>query len=304
MPIGNLIEFVAGTKAKSQEVNYNFNLIKAFIDGLELTLSDITNSISQLEQQKANINGDYRIRFSVADALNSYDAVNLQTLNNRISNAVHIISGLSITRVGNNTILVSAGTCYESTYTKVLSLSNEVSKTNTNQAASTTYYVYIIGTAELSTDILISQQSINPALPTDYVYYRRIGLYTTDSSNNINSVSDEQIGQSGNGGGFISQNAEALASAIGPNFNKKYNVSVGWVATASGWLYCEGASSAGATTKVNIDGQRVFCNHQNRSDGRAGYFSIGSMAFIRKGQTITREDNGELKLVFIPVGAS
>lgn len=281
MPIGNLIEFVAGTKAKSQEVNYNFNLMKAFVDGLELTLSDITNSISQLEQQKANINGDYRIRFSVADALNNYDAVNLQTLNNRISNAVHIISGLSITRVGNNTILVSAGTCYDSTYTKVLSLSNEVSKTNTNQAASTTYYVYIIGTAELSTDILISQQSIDPALPADYVYYRRIGLYTTDSSNNINSVSDEQIGQSGNGGNFIDQNVDAIRRKLIPDYLSAFSISNNWTATQDCVVWHQCQADAGQTM--------VFINEKGFPagyDAGDGQSSSANQFYVKKGDLI------------------
>lgn len=281
MPIGNLIEFVAGTKAKSQEVNYNFNLMKAFVDGLELTLSDITNSISQLEQQKANINGDYRIRFSVADALNNYDAVNLQTLNNRISNAVHIISGLSITRVGNNTILVSAGTCYDSTYTKVLSLSNEVSKTNTNQAASTTYYVYIIGTAELSTDILISQQSINPALPADYVYYRRIGLYTTDSSNNINSVSDEQIGQSGNGDNFIDQNVDAIRRKLIPDYLSAFSISNNWTATQDCVVWHQCQADAGQTM-VYIN-EKGFPAGYDAGDGQS---ASANQFYVKKGDLI------------------
>lgn len=281
MPIGNLIEFVAGAKAKSQEVNYNFNLMKAFVDGLELTLSDITNSISQLEQQKANINGDYRIRFSVADALNNYDAVNLQTLNNRISNAVHIISGLSITRVGNNTILVSAGTCYDSTYTKVLSLSNEVSKTNTNQAASTTYYVYIIGTAELSTDILISQQSINPALPADYVYYRRIGLYTTDSSNNINSVSDEQIGQSGNGGNFIDQNVDAIRRKLIPDYLSAFSISNNWTATQDCVVWHQCQADAGQTM-VYIN-EKGFPAGYDVGDGQS---ASANQFYVKKGDLI------------------
>lgn len=281
MPIGNLIEFVAGNKAKSQEVNYNFNLIKAFVDGLELTLSDITNSISQLEQQKANINGDYRIRFSVADALNNYDAVNLQTLNNRISNAVQIISGLSITRVGNNTILVSAGTCYDSTYTKVLSLSNEVSKTNTNQAASTTYYVYIIGTAELSTDILISQQSINPALPTDYVYYRRIGLYTTDSSNNIDSVSDEQIGQSGNGGNFIDQNIDTIRRKLMPDYLSAFSISNNWIATQDCVVWHQSSADAGQTT-IYING-RAFPAGFDAGDGQS---ASANQFYVKKGDSV------------------
>lgn len=287
MPIGNLIEFVAGTKAKSQEVNYNFNLIKAFVDGLELNLSDITNSISQLEQQKANVNGDYRIRFSVADALNSYDAVNLQTLNNRISNAVQIISGLSITRVGNNTILVSAGTCYDSTYAKVLTLSNEVSKTNTNQAASTTYYVYIIGTAELSTDILISQQSIDPALPTDYIYYRRIGLYTTDSSNNIDSVSDEQIGQSGNGGSFIDQNIDTIRRKLVPDYLSAFSISNNWTATQDCVVWHQCQADAGQTL-LYING-KAFPAGFDSGDGQS---ASANQFYVKKGDSVRWTSSG------------
>ena len=302
MPIGSLIEFVAGTKAKAQEVNYNFNLFKAFVDSLEVSLADVTNDIAQLETQKANTNGDYRVRFSVADALNNYDAVNLQTLNNRIANTLQIISGLSLTKVGNNTILVSAGSAYDSTYQRVLTLSAEVSKTNTNQAASTTYYVYIIGTAELSTDILISSQSIDPALPTDYIYYRRIGSYTTNSSNQIDGVSDEQISQSGNGDNFINQNADAIGSTLSYKSGKGYSISAnGWVAPNSGWLYVVCVSNRYNTAHLTVDGNLVL-----QCDGTGGDrqepITTSYNILIGKGQTLATTGGNFRSFTFYPFG--
>lgn len=277
MPLGNLVEFVAGTSAQASEVNYNFNLVKSFVDSLEVGVTDVTNDIAQIETQKANTNGDYRIRFAVADALNNYDAVNLQTLNNRIANSRGIIFGLGITRVGNTSIQVAAGNAYDSTYAKMLSLTSAVSKTNNNQAASATYYVYLIGaTTGSGVDILISSSSNNPALPTGYSYYRRIGSYTTNSSNSISSVTNAQVTQSSNGSDFISQNEAVIRDAVFPNYSSGYSINVNnvtWTAPTWGLVYIR--TSTPGNCWIQINGRQVDSDYMaSHTDGPVGTFLL------------------------------
>lgn len=301
MPLGNLIEFIAGTSAQASEVNYNFNLVKSFVDSLEVSVTDVTNDIAQIQTQKANTNGDYRVRFAVADALNNYDAVNLQTLKKMISNSVGYIWGLGITRVGNTSIQVAAGTCYDSTYTKVLRLSSAVSKTNNNQAASTTYYVYIIGTESGSTDILISASSNNPPLPTNYTSFRRIGSYVTNSSNSISSVTNSQITQSSNGGDFINQNETAICNVSFPNLSRGRGIATNKTVKISeaGWLVCYYMGDG--------NGFQVWVNNQELwSAGAWGSYSSHrgrSTIPIPRGSSIRSSGGGQNSLTFYPAVA-
>lgn len=301
MPIGNLIEFVAGTKAKAQEVNYNFSTVKSFADALEISITAMQNSIAQLETTKANTNGDYRVRFSVADALNNFDAVNLQTMNSRTANSIQVISGLGITKVGDNTILVASGSAYETTYKYVLTLSTSVSKTNSSQGASTTYYVYIIGTESLSTDVFITPNSVDPPLPTDYIYYRRIGRYTTNARNQIENIYNEQLNQYANTDTLLNQNTNLISSGIGPNFSRGFAIGSGWVASSSGWLAIRTSSSADSSTYCYINGQLIYSNIQSRGDRRAGFMQTCGMVYISKGQTFSVGDNGFQGCTFYPV---
>lgn len=49
--------FIAGTKAKANEVNENFTSAKQFMDNLETEQAANTADILQLEQNKADLNG-------------------------------------------------------------------------------------------------------------------------------------------------------------------------------------------------------------------------------------------------------
>ena len=68
--------FIAGTKAKANEVNGNFTSIKQFVDQLESNLATAELDINNLETNKADINGSQNEVFQVADAENNKDAVN------------------------------------------------------------------------------------------------------------------------------------------------------------------------------------------------------------------------------------
>jgi len=192
MSIAKPFTFTANTYAKASEVNADFDVVYSQVNANISDIAQNATDIDNLENNKADINGSTAQRFAVADAVSDGDAINKQTLFKQIGNSLDYISGLVITKDSgspDDTIIVSAGSAYDSTHAVVLSLDSSLSKQNTNQAASATYYVYIIGTATGSlTDILISTSSTTPTLPTGYTLFRLIGNYTTDSSNKINII--------------------------------------------------------------------------------------------------------------------
>lgn len=204
--------FIAGTKAKANEVNENFTSIKQFVDVLETDNAQNTLDIQQLEENKANLNGDNAQRFQVADATNTYDAVNLQTLQEYTRNSRDTIDGFLLSKFNDNTISATAGACYDSTYEYMIVSDISLSVTQENLGDNATYYVYVCADKETSSNqLVISLSSTTPELPTDYDYYRRLGYFTTSSSGTISRVySDSQINipsyEAIQGGNFILPN--------------------------------------------------------------------------------------------------
>lgn len=206
MSIAKPFTFTANTYAKASEVNADFDTVYSQVNTNISAIAQNATDIDNLENNKADINGSTSQRFAVADAISNGDAINKQTLFKAIGNSIDYISGLTITKDSGSpedTIIVSAGSAYDSTKTVVLSLGSSTSKQNLNQAASATYYVYIIGNSTGSLiDILISTSSTTPALPTGYSLFRQIGYYTTNSDNEIDAIgyygesaaSDKSIG--------------------------------------------------------------------------------------------------------------
>jgi hypothetical protein len=192
MSIAKPFTFVANTHAKSSEVNANFDTVYSQVNTNISAIAQNATDIDNLENNKADINGSSSQRFAVADAITDSDAINKRSLRNAIGNSIDYISGFTITKDSGspeNTIIVSEGSCYDSTKTVVLNKANSSTKTNNNQAANATYYVYVIGNSTGSSiDIAISTESITPSLPSGYALYRKIGYYTTDSDNNISTI--------------------------------------------------------------------------------------------------------------------
>lgn len=192
MSIAKPFTFVANTFAKASEVNANFDTVYAQVNTNISAIATNATDIDNLENNKADINGSSSQRFAVADPVTNGDAVNKQTLMKAIGNSIDYINGLTISKDSGSpedTIIVSPGSCYDSTKAVVLALDSATSKQNLNQGASATYYVYIIGNdTGSSIDILISQDSITPTLPSGYTKYRQIGKYTTDSDNHIQYI--------------------------------------------------------------------------------------------------------------------
>lgn len=184
--------FIGGTKARANEVNDNFDRL---YEQVNINITDIANAqtdITNLGIDKADVQGSSLQRFAVADATGDYDAINKQTLMGKISNSLDIISGLQISRDSNSpndTIIVSKGSCYDNNREIILLLQNPLSKKNDNQIANARYYVYIIGDNIGNTiDILITPDSITPALPSGYNKYRQIGYFNTDNDNAISNI--------------------------------------------------------------------------------------------------------------------
>ena len=184
--------FVAGNKARANEVNEDFDVLYQQVNTNITNIANAESDIENLDTTKANINGSSAQRFAVADPVSSGDAVNKRTLIKQIGNSIDYIGGLTISKDSgspDDTILIDPGAAYDSTKTVVLALDVITSKQNTTQAANATYYVYIIGNSTGSTtDIIISTEASVPTLPAGYTLYRKIGSYTTNSSNAINSI--------------------------------------------------------------------------------------------------------------------
>lgn len=263
--------FEAGTKARANEVNENFDVIYAEVNNNSNSISNNSNSISNLETTKANVNGNVNNVFKVRDPVASQDAVNKQTLVNRISNSVNIIDGLFITidstsNNSNNTILVSAGSCYDSSGSYILKLNGVTSKTNTIQEANVSYNVYLFSNNNgNSVDIIIS--------PDEYAtnggnLYRKIGYYKSNNDNKITLP--------------VSLSSKTLS--IKPNYSagitsNSVSSTVNWVAPSNGWIV-ENATN----TTWRID----------------GYVPYNLLSFIPKGSKLTGTSTTAYTFNFLP----
>ena len=270
MSIAKPFTFTANTYAKASEVNADFDTVYAQVNTNISSIAQNATDIDNLENNKANINGDYSQRFAVADPTTNTDAVNKRSLMSAISNSVDYINGLSITKDGGSpedTIIVSSGSCYDSTKSAVLSLSDATSKQNDNQGASTTYYVYIIGDARAtSIDILISSNSTTPTLPSGYTLYRGIGYYTTDSDGHIDNIAYYGINPLSN------KSINSYINAMMPDFSvgisKTKNTN--YIAEESGWLLFYSGSFSINSGFLYIDGVKVL-GQDGISDAAGGW---------------------------------
>ena len=179
--------FVAGTKAQSAQVNENFQAVATEVNSIGSDLADAETAITNLTNNKADVNGNTSNRFAVADPVNGNDAVNKQYFN---SLAQYILAGLVISKADDEYISCTAGACYDTTGAKILRFASDVSKSEYPYNVNATYYVYIVGmpSGGTNTQLLISTSSSSPALPSGYTLYRGLGNFTTDSSGKIKDV--------------------------------------------------------------------------------------------------------------------
>lgn len=190
--VTNLTIFVAGTKAKANEVNDNFSALQTATNSLIDDVDSNTNDISNLQSNKANKAGNSSQAFNVADASNDYNAVNLHLLNNKIAPLKYMISGLVIRKDANynNTYSISEGSCYSNepngSTSTVLTLST--STTGQVSISNTTYNIYIAKNSSTNLDTITSTTGSDNPDSGSYTYWRKIGEITTNSEGNIDSI--------------------------------------------------------------------------------------------------------------------
>ena len=268
-----LYRFEAGQPARASEVNANFETIyNQAKDNYSELLNIKTIKIIELENNKANKNGNRNNTFQVRDPVVSNDAVNKQYFENRTSNSTTLISGLSISvdTGSDNTIIVRKGSCIDSTGEVLLKLTEDISKINSVQVSDGLYYVYIISTDNGRTaDIEISGENYTGK---SYLY-RQIGKYRADSTNRI--VNPISYGTDDNCNELfkIAPDWERGTVAIAVSTTES------WVAPCSGWI-CVSAT-----------------NTTWRVDDKVPY---NLLSFISGGSTITGTSSTVANLLFIP----
>lgn len=220
--------FVAGTKAKANEVNENFTSAKQFMDNLETEQATNTADILQLEQNKADLNGNFEQRFQVADATNSFDAINKQTLLNLVKNTQEVIKGFVLSKFNDTTVSATAGSCYDSTFEYMIISTTSLSKTQENLGNDAKYYVYVCADKDTGNcELVISLSNTTPELPSGFEYYRQLGYFTTDGEGKINRVISNEL--------YNFTNVVML-----PDYSKASSRSAGttYTVTEPGWISC------------------------------------------------------------------
>lgn len=194
--------FIAGTKAKANEVNENFTSAKQFMDNLETEQATNTADILQLEQNKADLNGNFEQRFQVADATNSFDAINKQTLLNLVKNTQEVIKGFVLSKFNDTTVSATAGSCYDSTFVYMITSATSLSKTQANLGNNAKYYVYVCADKDTGNcELVISLSNTTPELPGGYEYFRQLGYFTTNHEGKISQV----LNNSDTASGYIAE---------------------------------------------------------------------------------------------------
>lgn len=282
MSITKPFTFVAGTKARANEVNQNFDVLYSQVNSNISAINTNANDIDTLDSNKANVNGSSSQRFAVADPTSPSDAVNKQSLTKAIGNSINYIDGYVISKDSgnpNNTILVTPGSCYDSTKKIVLTKDTSTTKQNTSQGASLTYYVYVIGNnSGSSVDILISDLSVTPLLPEGYEKFRQIGNYTTDSSGNIHIISNYSN----------SVSATTIVNSIFPDYSKGYSVGLPYTVTSSGFMFIQ-VTGYDSWHYATVNDKRI-----GASNGYSGGMTVGNgVVFpVSSGDVVQRSNAG------------
>ena len=261
--------FRAGTKAKSAEVNDNFNAVKQFVDILEADTANNIRDIEILENTKANINGDASQRFYVADALVDNDAVNLNTLKTNTQNSRGYIDGFrlsSTTRV----VTASKGTCYSEDYNDgyeyLITSDTALNSEPLTLASNATYYVFVCGdSAKVNyPQIVVSSDTLTPSYPEGLNCSRRLGSLTTDNDGNIQEVLNEGEKSLLGFTGFVTSylgDVKVVANGEAYNYTE-------YTASQNLWLYHTGDTrdfSGGIIVELKLQGawRRIAYMHIN-----------------------------------------
>ena len=277
--------FIAGTKAKSAEVNANFQATKLFVDTLETNVAEHDIDIMTMKQNKADLNGSANERFRVADPVSSKDAVNKSFLLNSIQNTMAVIRGMECTKVSETVVAVASGMCYDSTFSEIINLDETVTYTVSQLAADSTYRIFVYSNEEGAAGVTVSASSYVPDIPAGYKYFRRVGSLNTDDNGKIKAVFSEGTGD------IIG----SLAN-IFPNYEAGYGVSSGFKCPSYGWISWYSGQNDRSSAYLYVNGIEVgYHSSYKYTDPHRVMYPV------RKNDVVTISDNGKgSSMKFIP----
>ena len=179
-------KFTAGTKAKSNEVNENFtqllNKNNEIIDAIDTINTNIADVV-----HKGTSASDV---LQVANALNSLDAVNLQTFNSLIEPLKGVMNGYRVKlNMVSNTIYISPGVCYDSLGNRVIKSTQDLSVIGTGRMANATLNLFIL--KDYTNNNNPTTQVTNndyPTLETSTTIYRRMAQLLTNAEGKVTEV--------------------------------------------------------------------------------------------------------------------
>lgn len=251
MPIDIPYTFVAGTKAKANEVNENFHAVEIFVDALETDVDTATTAVSVLQTGKADLNGASDETFSMANPVSSYDGVNLRTFKELTANTKDAVTGFTVHKQSNTSIYATPGACWDTTYTKMISSSTSLTKNVTGLSANATYYVYVIledTTSEVS--LSISTSSTTPEITTG-MYYRRLAQLFTDANGYVDYIINDYT------------SSESVSIVKFPDYSARNSRTINrtYTADSAGWVFVSGTTGDpgdnGQTVYLDINGLRM-----------------------------------------------
>ena len=179
-------KFTASTKAKSNEINENFTQLLNKDNELIDAIDNINTNIADVVHKGTSASDVLQ----VANALNSLDAVNLQTFNSLIEPLKGVMNGYRVKlNMVSNTIYISPGVCYDSLGNRVIKSTQDLSVIGTGRMPNATLNLFIL--KDYTNNNNPTTQVTNndyPTLETSTTIYRRIGQLLTNAEGKVTEV--------------------------------------------------------------------------------------------------------------------
>ena len=179
-------KFTASTKAKANEVNENFTQLLNKDNEIIDAIDTINTSIADVVHKGTSASDVLQ----VANALNSLDAVNLQTLNSLIEPLKGVMNGYRVNlNMVSNTIYISPGVCYDSLGNRIIKSTQQLSELGTGRMANATLNLFIL--KDYTNNNNPTTQVTNndyPTLETSTTIYRRMAQLLTNAEGKVTEV--------------------------------------------------------------------------------------------------------------------
>ena len=120
----------------------------------------------------------------------------------------------------------------------------------------------------------------------------------TESLNALNKANNSKLDT--NLSNISNEAYDTIYSKLTMNANAGVSVASGWTADKNGWLSLWGRSGEGSYSAWLINNKEVFRNDQSSGGGRAGRLDTRSVAFIAKGQVLTKAGGASSSATFYP----